>query len=646
MADRKASVALELKAGQFKAEAESVEGKIREVDRQVDRLDKDITKIPSDAARAGAAMKLLGGDVDNLGKNLHQIGDRSTALNVLDSRIRNSRSEVRKLTEEFVKTGDVDVFSRLGKASGELKGLTDLRGRITKELKGGLEDGAKQGAGTFASVFQGGIVEAFRSLPSEAKVGIIATLVGVVAAAAPLLGATINAGILAGFAGGGLAAGIALAAQDPAVQQAWSGVGKAILGRLQESARPFRAELIDTASIFGSAFHRIAPELDSIFGKLASKVTPLANGLVRLVENALPGIGKALDAAGPILDAIAENLPVMGRALDEFFSSLAAGGPGAAAALKFVLISIEAITVAFGWLIEALSKTFEGFDKAARAAANFFGVDTEKPKAFARLLHEAKDGANGLSGALGDMTSQVKIANDAFDRLFGVMMNIDEANLRVKEGMADLAKTARDTGATHDEVTGKVLNQIRALEDQRNAQLASGDGSAAATARINANYQAQLEQLKRMFPWLNALINKYEDLARPLTKTITVKVVEQGGPIPGGTRGAFAMAHGGIRKAAEGLLVPPRDPGTVLFGEPQTGGEALIPLRGISPKRAMGLAQTVGNNYGFDVVGRGGGSSWSGKITMQITGAGEYGQLLARTLQKLQQNGQLQLGAT
>jgi hypothetical protein len=64
------------------------------------------------------------------------------------------------------------------------------------------------------------------------------------------------------------------------------------------------------------------------------------------------------------------------------------------------------------------------------------------------------------------------------------------------------------------------------------------------------------------------------------------------------------LARGGIRRAAVGMVIPPSDPGTTLVGEPQTGGEVLTPLRGITQARAMQLSQVAGNSYGFDVVPR------------------------------------------
>jgi hypothetical protein len=101
----------------------------------------------------------------------------------------------------------------------------------------------------------------------------------------------------------------------------------------------------------------------------------------------------------------------------------------------------------------------------------------------------------------------------------------------------------------------------------------------------------------------------------------------------GSALAGLKFEHGGIRKAASGLIVRPSDPGT-LIGEPQTGGEALIPLRGITQSAAMGLMHVAGAGYGLDVVARdraygrlnpgnaGGGPL---RLTVDVSGASQAG---------------------
>jgi len=130
-------------------------------------------------------------------------------------------------------------------------------------------------------------------------------------------------------------------------------------------------------------------------------------------------------------------------------------------------------------------------------------------------------------------------------------------------------------------------------------------------------------------------------------KTITINEHVYTYTDPSHTFHGFAL--GGIRRAQVGMLIPPSSPGTVLTGEPQTGGEALIPLRGISQMRAAELGQVAMGGYGLDVVPRGyrsaGGGGDGGTLRVELAFAGGN-DALPSLLMKMQRTGDLQLTAT
>ncbi|MBO0881697.1 MAG: hypothetical protein J2P17_15420, partial [Mycobacterium sp.] len=124
---------------------------------------------------------------------------------------------------------------------------------------------------------------------------------------------------------------------------------------------------------------------------------------------------------------------------------------------------------------------------------------------------------------------------------------------------------------------------------------------------------------------LTDAINDLDTLLRQINglhdKTITINEHVYTYQDPANTFHGYAL--GGMRRAAVGMYIPPRDPGTVLVGEPQTGGEMLTPLRGISQAAAMMQTKVIGDAYGFDVVPRhGGGGSTSINITVSASGGG------------------------
>jgi hypothetical protein len=118
-----------------------------------------LNKIPLDSAKAGAALKLLNGDVKDVGTTFRpdrrpsRLGDDGAR----PARIKSTRAEVKKLGEEFTKTGDIDVFKKLSKASGDLSSLTGFRKTLSNSIETGLKDGVEKGGPEAARTFSAAV---------------------------------------------------------------------------------------------------------------------------------------------------------------------------------------------------------------------------------------------------------------------------------------------------------------------------------------------------------------------------------------------------------------------------------------------------------------------------------------------------------
>jgi hypothetical protein len=678
MADRKASVALELKAGQFKSEADITKAKVEALDRSVDELDRDITKIPPDAAKAATALRLLGSDADGAGKKLANLGDKYTSLSILDARIKTTRAEVRKLADEFVRTGDVDTFRKLGDSQGLLTALTKTRKEVAKAIEGGVSDAV--------------------SSPQLRQVGMALGA----ALAVPLmaaLGGALAAGAGAGVAGLGIAAAVL---GDPAkFGFAWNQVLRQLKSDFIDAGKPFAGETYGLLARIGpmvAGWH-----LGEIFRNAVKYVEPLSRGAEDFATNMVRGVGELVKKGEPAVTALSHAMSRLGEAGRHAMEDIAEGADGGAMALHDASNAVALIV--------------EGFGKAVQGAENLYGWIREHPFSAAVAtggmsipisiwtafddqigvlstteygLQKAAEAAGHAFNQQGDdltlLTQKMNMATLTTDtlaasmvsKLFTATMNLDQAILGVHQSLTRLDESFKENGKTIDIHTAKgqanreaFLAVVQANMAAYQSQIAVGMSAQDAaqkyeenTAKLEANMrQAGLTQAQ-----IDGLIGKYrgiprevntqiavEGLSRAISqlnetlrlinglhdKTVTIRYKEYGSPR--GQSRLVSELHGGILRAAEGMIVAPSNPGTVLFGEPATGGEAYIPLRGISPSRAMSLAQTVGDSYGFNVSR---GSSRSVAISLTITGSGTgYTRLLAQTLQDMQRNGQLQLTA-
>jgi phage-related tail protein len=535
--------------------------------RGLDKTARELDGLADKTDRAKESTKGLGDETERTGKKTEEFGRKSkrTSQDVvdLDKRIVELKTSLKGLNEEYERSGKLDR-RKFGSDSRELSSLQRLKKEIT-----GLGDETSRWAKLIDSV-----VEAIPGLsglgklignPAAAAVAAPAVVGGLITAGG-MAGGAITAGAGATIAGAGVAGA---AMQSQAVRDEWAKTTAGIKQQFLDATTSFEGPTLDAIRRVGGAIRAI--DMKTIFGDAVKFVRPIAEGVASAVASFGRGVQELVSKGEPAILALRDVIIDVGRGTEDAMKDVAGGAEGGATALRDLgqgLYVVIAGTGKFiGWMEDAYGalKRFEG---AAAEYHPFIGWMTDGPKVIARTLDFATDSAKGLTGALTDMSSQARIANDRFSELFGTMMDVDQANLAVKLGLAGLRDAMKDDGVTRDEMAQKVLRQIQLLQDQRNAQLATGDGSQAATDKINGNYRAQLEQLKKMFPWLDGLISKYEDLAKPLTKHITVVIDQVGsvskeGVISGGdqrTRTGAAYASGTRSAQAGWALVGEQGP--------------------------------------------------------------------------------------
>jgi hypothetical protein len=685
LADRKTSVALELKDGQFKASAAEDSRLIEKLDDKVDKLDRSITRIPPDAAKAAAAMKLLGDEGGRAGAKFDEFGQRTTRLQEVDQRIVKTRGEVRALAEEFNRTGDVHVLERMFGADTELKKLTAFRGRLTKDLGDAGTEGGKEFTKNFSASTQGAA-----STPGLGP-ALIAGVVVAAVSAAPLIVSALNAAILAGVGGGGLALGIAGQLHDPGVHKAFADMGNNLLDEFHRATVSFREPLIGSAHIFGDALTGALKSID--FAALSKLVQPLAAGLGGFLSHAMPGINQALVAAGPVLKALADVLPAIGKGVSDMFAAFARGGPGAVEGLRAMALALIGIMRMVGFLVERLSSFFanivgwaSGIAHALQAAfaplkpvADFFdrvgnwidmiqnGFD-EGGGGVGRALHEMGDAAKSATDQFNALSQEINrtfqgesvLAGQMVQRLFNVLMSVDQATLAWHQSLTQLGDTLTRANHSIDENTAKgqanvqaIYGAVTANMQQYQAMIAAGAGADAAAAAYDANTAALERQLRKAGVTqgeIDKLIGKYRGIPDQVNTNIAMLGIEEainrlielqrrlaGLPtnkeinvrtnyynnVFGSPNSPTSVPHvgpqnrrwGGIAEHAQvGLLreagmFRPSGP-LYAFAEPGTGGEGFVPKNG-NYQRSTSLIDQEARWYGgrFVAGGMGGGGT-------------------------------------
>jgi uncharacterized protein YoxC len=691
---RKVSVSLEADIAGFVRPVEMAKKSVDDLGDKVDRLDDELDKIPDDAAKAAAALKLLSGSVDDVGHKVTTLADKGVHLAALDAKIRETRTEVRKLGDEFVRTGDVDVFKKLSDATGRLKGLQDTRSKIKDALLPDdlpreaekLAEGffkrfasrAEEWGNKIGQLLPAGIAGAL-SNPIVGPILGVALIVALMAAVDYAL--TVGGGVILGAAGlGAVGLGImgALLGDPEVTGAAWKKTLSEVKDQFLAASTHFREPLIDAAHEFGDALASI--DMDKIFAQAAQFLPPLVKGAADFARYMGQAAEYLIAGAGPEIKVLAAELPKVGNAVALASKEIAGNSGGGAMALKDTLGVVELLIAGIGGLIgfsERWYATLVKINDALSPIPHTFFLPPDLPPRLdnaARSIHGISVAANTSTQSLEEMLQQVNATTVSVDslaaamvnKLFTATMNLDQATLGVAESLTRVKKTLEENSKAFDKHTSQiaintekgqanreaVLGAVTANMQLYQAQVAAGMSSEDAAKQYDQNTAALEAQLKKAhltqgeidgligkyrgipakvdtdiaINGLTAAINGLADLIKMINgihdKTVTVYYRTRGQSLNA------PLAHGGIRRAAVGMVIPPSDPGTTLVGEPQTGGEVLIPLRGVSQGRAADLLNTAGAGYGLTVsAARGGYAEMRSAGQMGWSGGGGPTQL-------------------
>lgn len=440
----------------------------------------------------------------------------------------------------------------------------------------------------------------------------------------------------------------------------------------------------------GSFFDRLGPGIDELTSAAAPFIDDLAAELPRFAD-ALSEMFHLISANAPgaimffhdlftVIDDLIIATGAFASAMEKVYGVLRIVGKG--------LFGGDAAGAARDW--ETLKGAQDGVAKSAATLKTNMDVA-------AASIDIAGGKAMSASDQYGQLISQLNAVNNTSDKVAGAMVdrivnpmlqadmaanNFDKSLItlgdtleanggQLSEHVKQLKKT--ETGAQQNK--DAILAVVQANLQEYDSQIAVGVAASDAAAKYDENTKALEDQLRaagytsaqiddligkyRNVPdkvdtsiainGLTDAINDLDQLLRQINglhdKTITINEHVYTYTAPSQTFHGFAL--GGIRRAQVGMLIPPSSPGTVLTGEPQTGGEALIPLRGISQMRAAALGQVAMAGYGLDVVPRGYPSSgWGGKVQVEMSITGDTRDWLGGAVMEGFRTGRIQIRAS
>lgn len=398
-------------------------------------------------------------DITRLGRAVDDVGDEMSEAardaKLLEASIEDVTDELRELNRVALRGGDIDLDRRQ-----TLRTTLSQLNRMRREL-GDVERAGSQMGRT--------VSDALGALPSQLRGGLIVGLVGAAAAAAPFIGGVVSAAVIGGIGVGGIAGGIASAAQNPKVQAAAEKLVERIEQPFRQIGVAFVDPVIEALDTLGDLGTKVLGELRPEFRALAPVVADIAQGIAGMFEGALPGIRAALREAGPLLRALAQELPGLGQAIGEMLETISGGGADATNAMRTLFAIVNGGLVTIGQGIRLLTEAFGLFEDAANSpwTALFTG-------AAGIVVAEATRGRFAIKDLSDESGNFARVITDQMTGALGAGAQatgqLTEAQIATKDSMMDAALAA---GSLHEALM--ILNggalAVRAAENQFQAAI-------------------------------------------------------------------------------------------------------------------------------------------------------------------------------
>lgn len=509
-----------------------------------DNTDAGFRSAEQKGSNFAAKMKgLLTGTGDAWKKTTSHMLELTKQTETWTMRVSEAQGVVDALRKKIAQTGDVSLFGDLGKAEGQLRGLTKFRDSLKVELDKAGRDSSRN--------FLHGFTDALGSGMSK---GILTPqIVGGVAAAAPLVSSVLAGAVTAGVGAGVVGAGLLASAKDARVQGAAAELKNIISLNMQGIAeKTFVPETLKAISFIKGQFRTIRPELERTFAGGAKLVEPITRTLVEATRNLLPGIGDAVDRAGPLFDMLEQRIPRLTSVASDIISDFSKSAEESADTIGGVLTLAEATLAVTGKSLSFLSDNasllglgplqmlgdaMSDNDKRTGEWANTFG---DLRKAIEETKQESMDYAETIKAQTDPTYAMIKAQKD------------------LKKAQDEYNEALRDHGKKSPEAQEALLALSEAaIGAQVAAQGLAGEFQGGLTPSMRATLRAagltsqQINDLEKQF-------RDAKNAGDAYAKTYRARVVTEyiGRPfsdftgIDGSTNRGYA--HGGISSAATG----------------------------------------------------------------------------------------------
>lgn len=345
------------------------------------------------------------------------------------------------------------------------------------------------------------IDDGLSGLPPQLKAALGLALVAALPVAAGIGGAVAGALIasLTTVLGAGL--GVAIAFQLSAIRTNWTSTLRFLQRLSVEWAQPVVGPLLTAFGHIRDRAESMGPEIARFFELGSRAIVPLTDGILDLVENALPFINSAMTNIDTFADIIASGFGEIGtefgRAIDQI-----ANDDDAITALNDIIVFTADIIKVTGRLIKLFLDLY-GAVRAVGEALDVFGLFDFSVR-LADGIRQTDDFDGSLKHLLTTTETEAEALEELNDQLDAYIRSIDDswsANINFEQSLDDLVDGLKkhrgqldiNTQAGRDNQENLKDAAIALVEQRKQTILLTGD-TETANAVFAANKQRLIDQ--------------------------------------------------------------------------------------------------------------------------------------------------------
>lgn len=163
--------------------------------------------------------------------------------------------------------------------------------------------------------------------------------------------------------------------ENTKIKQSFEDLSGAVKTGIAQDAAPLEDAFVDAADNIGMAYDRLRPLMSRAFAASVPFVDTLTDGVLGFAENAMPGMVRSVERAGPVMDGFESLLKDTGTGLGEFFDITAARSVEAGEGVEHLGSLVKGVLPEIGGLLADLTGLWaEHGDEVADVVTRLLGV--------------------------------------------------------------------------------------------------------------------------------------------------------------------------------------------------------------------------------------------------------------------------------